>query len=110
MQLQHRRKIIGKNTLDVGVTFQERIRLFIHQPGNMVFGKRVENDRCPEHIPETGDLADAGVNLRPAIATGELKTVASALRKVVSEKPRRHQLNADGSGEHEPFAMSNIGG
>ena len=55
-------------------------------------------------------FADAGVNLRPAIATGELKTVASALRKVVSEKPRRHQLNADGSGEVAPFAMSNIGG
>lgn len=52
-------------------------------------------------------FSEAGVDLRPALATGELELVAAALRDMVSVKPRNHQLASNGVA---PFAMAGVGG
>jgi len=55
-------------------------------------------------------FSDAGVDLRPVIASGDCALLAAALRGVVTDKPRTHRMSPEGMGGHEPFAMSGVGG
>ena len=54
-------------------------------------------------------FSDAGLDLKPLLATGDEAGLAAALRTIVAAKPGRHFL-ATTEQQHTPFAMSAIGG
>jgi len=58
LQLEYRGQIITENPLDIWISFQERIRLLIHQPGYLVICKGIEDNSGTQDIPQAGNLAD----------------------------------------------------
>ena len=54
-------------------------------------------------------FSEAGVDLKPFLDAGDRARLAAALRSVVALKPDRHRLDA-AEQQHDPFAMSAIGG
>lgn len=54
-------------------------------------------------------FADSEFDLKPFLRAGDLPGLQHELIRVVNEKPNEHTLSEQ-QAEHEPFAMSNIGG
>jgi cyclic pyranopterin phosphate synthase len=54
-------------------------------------------------------FADGGFDLKPLLRAGDPVAIATALRRIVSDKPAMHQVGLTETA-HVPFAMSGIGG
>ncbi|MDA3902527.1 MAG: GTP 3',8-cyclase MoaA [Desulfuromusa sp.] len=54
-------------------------------------------------------FSNHGFDLKPLLIPGNMDTVASELRRLVSDKPACHTLNSHTS-EYSPFSMAQIGG
>jgi GTP 3',8-cyclase len=54
-------------------------------------------------------FSDAGVDLKPILATGDDALLRGEILRIVAAKPGRHQLTDEGA-EAVPFAMSRVGG
>ncbi|MDX2479253.1 MAG: GTP 3',8-cyclase MoaA [Desulfuromusa sp.] len=54
-------------------------------------------------------FSDRGFDLKPFLIPGNMDTVASELRRLISDKPARHALNSPAAG-YSPFSMAQIGG